>query len=83
MNAVEEPSPSPSPARNAEEGDSRPLPASGTGKWSKSTLSEEDSEPVFAVGFSRLGSTEPGNLFPGDRTGTVLYESIGSAGKGG
>ena len=27
--------------------------------------------PVFAVGFSRLRSTEPGNSFPGDRRGTL------------
>ncbi len=27
---------------------------------------------VFAVGFSPLGSTEPGNSFPGDPGGTVV-----------
>ncbi len=37
---------------------------------------------AFAVGFSRLGSTEPGNSFPGDRAG-ALATSLSAPSQGG
>ncbi len=55
------------PGGNAGEGRGW-LPLGQLGRGSRrSTVSEGDSNAVFAVGFSRFGSTEPGNSFASDR----------------
>ena len=51
-------------------------------EWLKSPL-KGTRNSAFALGFSRLGSTEPGNSFPGDRGGRLASSLSTSSAKAG